>query len=163
MSHPAYLESKDKGDHSMPGKRRAEEDVYSVALQDSCDTVRAKLPEPQNPASKSRPPTPRLTSESLPAGLKVDEATRNRKRQYHTTVFHSSGSERWPVRSIKDSSGAPKSHSDVRLDRNRGLPTGRESYGNGAAVVVGERERRSHGEGRQVFGIGRKCRGTRDA
>jgi hypothetical protein len=41
-----------------------------------------------------------------------------------------------------------------RLTRvNTGLPKGRESYGNGAAVVVGARENLVHGKGRQVIKI----------
>ena len=47
-------------------------------------------------------------------------------------------------------SGRPKPRSDVRLQRNARLPTGREPQGNGAPVVVCERESRSHGEGGQV-------------
>jgi hypothetical protein len=34
-----------------------------------------------------------------------------------------------------------------------GLPTGRQPYGNGAAIVVREQESCSHGEGRQVLTI----------
>ena len=33
------------------------------------------------------------------------------------------------------------------------MPKGRESYGNGAAVVVGARENLVHGKGRQVIKI----------
>jgi hypothetical protein len=45
----------------------------------------------------------------------------------------------------------------ILLVRNTGFPKGRESYGNGASIIVvevtphqGERESRSQGEGRQV-------------
>jgi hypothetical protein len=34
---------------------------------------------------------------------------------------------------------------------NMGSPTGREPQGDGAAVVLGGRESRLHGKGRQVF------------
>ena len=47
-------------------------------------------------------------------------------------------------------SGAPTSVSDVRRRRTTGSPTGREPQGDGAVIVVGGRESRPQGEGRQV-------------
>lgn len=44
----------------------------------------------------------------------------------------------------------------VYVKGNMGLPTGREPYGNGAAIVVREQESCLHGEGRQVLTIARK-------
>jgi retron-type reverse transcriptase len=40
---------------------------------------------------------------------------------------------------------------NVQLDRNSGWPKGRKSYGRGVSIVLGERESRLHGEGRQVL------------
>ncbi len=47
-----------------------------------------------------------------------------------------------------------------RLSENAGSPTGREPQGDGASLVVGRRESRLHGEGRQVS---RGSRAARDA
>jgi hypothetical protein len=44
----------------------------------------------------------------------------------------------------------PKPRSDVRCRRNMRLSKGREPYGNGAPIVVGVRESRTHGKGGQV-------------
>jgi hypothetical protein len=43
-----------------------------------------------------------------------------------------------------------------------GSPKGRETYGDGAAIVVGGRESRPHGEGRQET-CDQERKGTRDA
>ena len=40
------------------------------------------------------------------------------------------------MRRSKGVKGAPKSIYDVSIERNMGLPTGRQSYGNGALIVV---------------------------
>src|SRR5215831_9083167 len=45
---------------------------------------------------------------------------------------------------------------NVQHQRNAGSPTGRESHGDGVSVVVGGRESRPQGEGRQV---GRRLKG----
>src|SRR5215813_6743752 len=58
-------------------------------------------------------------------------------------------------------SGRPKSRSDVRQSRTVRSPNGREPHGDGALVVVRDRESRSHGEGGQVDRSGRE-RGSRN-
>ena len=70
------------------------------------------------------------------------------------------------MRSIKSRTDI-LSPSQVLLVRNTGFPKGRESYGNGASIIVvevtlhqGERESRSQGEGRQVSKLERNG-GTR--
>src|SRR5262245_33870957 len=60
------------------------------------------------------------------------------------------------MRPSKGTNRAPTSRYHVRLPGNRGSPTGREPYGDGAAVVVRGRESRPHGEGRQEVGMPRK-------
>lgn len=47
---PAYLTVKTKGDCSMPRKREQSEGAYDWDLQGLCNTVRAKLFEPEFPA-----------------------------------------------------------------------------------------------------------------
>jgi hypothetical protein len=47
-------------------------------------------------------------------------------------------------------SGVPTVVSDVHDARNTGLPTGRETYGDGVPIVVRGRESRLHGEVGQV-------------
>lgn len=51
---------------------------------------------------------------------------------------------------LKVTNWAPTAILNVHQARNAGLPTGRESYGNGVPIVVRGRESRSHGEGEQV-------------
>ena len=46
--------------------------------------------------------------------------------------------------------GAPNLRSDVPSRQSMGWPTGREPHGHGVSVVVGGRESRPRGEGRQA-------------
>lgn len=57
---------------------------------------------------------------------------------------------RWVMNPFKGVSGVPTTRYYRLYYRTMGLPTGRESYGNGASVVVCGRESRLHGEGKQV-------------
>ena len=52
MGHPIYLKAKAGGEKSMWEKQGTLEGVYSVALQDPYDRVKAGLPESQSPAVK---------------------------------------------------------------------------------------------------------------
>jgi hypothetical protein len=130
----AYSRSKDQQDNSMPSKQEPSEDVYDVVLQDPRDRARAALPEPQTPAREGH--LPRL--QRLQRG-----------HRYTANPFRSSEpSGRWamgdqPIQrtaQVKGSNGAPTSRSDVYRFGNAGWPTGRESYGHGAPVVVGGRK-----------------------
>ena len=130
----AYSRSKDQQDSSMPSKQESSEDVYDVVLQDPRDRARAALPEPQTPARESH--LPRL--QRLQRG-----------HRYTANPLRSSEpSDRWamgdqPIQGtaqVKGSNGAPTSRSDVHCFGNAGWPTGRESYGHGAPIVVGGRK-----------------------
>jgi hypothetical protein len=143
----AYLDGKPEGDKSMPGKQWACGGVQRVALQDPCDMAKAGLLEAQSPAVKV--PTHRN-----------DACNRCRAMSGHEPVglgnLH--GAERRPARAVKEMSGRPTSRCYVRRRRTTGSPTGRESYGDGAPVVVagvtacqGVRESRAQGEGAQVI------------
>ena len=118
----------------MPSKQESSEDVYDVVLQDPRDKARATLPEPQTPAREGH--LPRL---------------QRLQRGHRYTTDHVSPSEpsgRWamgnqPIQrtaQVKGSNGAPTSRSDVYRSGNAGWPTGRESYGHGAPIVVGGRK-----------------------
>ena len=68
---------------------------------------------------------------------------------------------------MKVTNGTPTGFYDVYCVRKMGLPTGRESYGDGVPIVVvgvtshqGERESRSQGEVEQVSQISCKLRET---
>src|SRR5947209_15150827 len=61
-------------------------------------------------------------------------------RQRNTRCRKSSFGERCPMRVFKETNGAPAVALNVQLQRNSGWPTGRESYGHGAPVVVGGRK-----------------------
>jgi len=126
--------SKDQQDSSMPSKQEPSEDVYDVVLQGPRDRARAALPEPQTPARE----------EHLPRLQRL-------QRGHRYTADHVSPSEpsgRWamgdqPIQrtaQVKGSNGAPTSRSDVHCFGNAGWPTGRESYGHGAPIVVGGRK-----------------------
>jgi len=69
---------------------------------------------------------------------------------------------RWPVRPCKGMRGRPTRRSDGHHRRTTGSPPGREAQGDGAAGVVGARESRVQGEGRQVPATARQG-GVRDA
>lgn len=58
---------------------------------------------------------------------------------------------RMPTRHLKEANGEPNPTFYVQLARNTGSPKGRESYGDGAPIVVRGRESRLHGEGGQVL------------
>ena len=118
----------------MPSKQEPFEDVDDVVLQDPRDKARATLPEPQTPARELH--LPRL---------------QRLQRGHRYTADQLSPSEpsgRWamgdqPIQQtaqVKGSNGAPTSRSDVYRSGNAGWPTGRESYGHGAPVVVGGRK-----------------------
>ena len=118
----------------MPSKQESSEDVYDVVLQDPRDRARAALPEPQTPAREGH--LPRL--QRLQRG-----------HRYTTNpLFSSEPSGRWamgnqPIQKtvqVKGSNGAPTSRSDVYRSGNAGWPTGRESYGHGAPIIVGGRK-----------------------
>jgi hypothetical protein len=130
----AYSRSKDQQDSSMPSKQEPSEDVDDVVLQGPRERARAALPEPQTPARE----------EHLPRLQRLQRG--HRYTADHVSPSESSG--RWamgdqPIQrtaQVKGSNGAPTSRSDVYRCGNAGWPTGRESYGHGAPVVVGGRK-----------------------
>ena len=130
----AYSRSKDQQDSSMPSKQESSEDVYDAVLQDPCDKARAVLLESQTPARE----------------LHLPRLQRLQRGHRHTTdqLSPSEPSDRWAMdnqsiqrtEQVKGSNGTPTSYSDVCRFGNAGWPTGRESYGHGAPVVVGGRK-----------------------
>ena len=130
----AYSRSKDQQDSSMPSKQEPSEDVDDVVLPDPRDRARAALPEPQTPARQSHLPR----SQRLQRG----------HRYTANPIRSSEPSGRWamgdqPIHrtaQVKGLNGAPTSRSDVYRSGNAGWPTGRESYGHGAPIVVGGRK-----------------------
>ena len=75
---------------------------------------------------------------------------------------NTSARHRMPARHFKEANGEPNPIYHVQLVRNAGSPKGRESYGDGALVVVRGRESRPHGEGGQVL-TESSMAGVRDA
>jgi len=130
----AYSRSKGQQDNSMPSKQESSEDVYDVVLQDPRDRARAVLLESQTPARE----------------LHLPRLQRLQRGHRHTTdqLSPSEPSDRWAMDSqsiqgteqVKGSNGTPTSYSDVCRFGNAGWPTGRESYGHGAPIVVGGRK-----------------------
>src|SRR6266545_538181 len=118
-------------DNSMPSKR-------GLAPRDPRDMVKAELPEPQFPSGASTTPT------GTP-GVTHCAGTSCRPRNFRCV-------RRQAMSLFKGVDGAPKSRYHVLCQRNAGSPTGRESYGDGAPVVVGARESLAHGEGAALEG-----------
>ena len=120
----AYLASKDKGDHSMLVKQR---------MQRRCRKHRSARPAWHGKSYTARSPIP-----EGPVGT-YRKGTRNR---YPLCIEISTGSMQPLERSaignepIQGMSGLPTPRYHVSHEQNTGLPTGRESYGNGVPIVV---------------------------
>ena len=115
-----------------------DEDVESAVLLDPRDTVRAELPEPQVPVMQCH-----VSRSSVYRGT-IDIGRGRRDRL--TLRVHG----RCLAKARKQPNAAPPSRSHVKHCGNAGSPTGRESYGDGAIVVVRAEESSVHGEGWQV-------------
>jgi hypothetical protein len=126
---PSYPMAKVSEDNSMAEKRGVGEHARPAALQDLRDMAKAGLLEPQ---------TSEMGLTSLVTACQ-DGADRIGRLVFRR--LKPSSVERRPARPFKGSSEGPKSCSDVQFDETRDSPTGREAYGDGAAVVVRERER----------------------
>jgi hypothetical protein len=148
VGHLTYLAAKAKGDQSMSEKQGTLEGAYGKdALRDPRSMVKANLLEAQSPA----------TIQASPATAPMAGPPRCRRaapvltlpaRVSCSQVPPSGG--RWAMSPFKGTNGTPVAALSFSDPENGGLPTGREPYGNGAAVVVRGRESRPHGEGRQV-------------
>ena len=147
MDHRTHLEPKGEGETSMSGKRMNLEVVYRSDPQDPSETVKAGLPEPQDPNSKesylgTTAKYPRCFSDT--ANLSQLRPTASRRNW--VAMSHQKGLKR-----------APTPLYYIHHDRNSGLPKGRESYGDGDPIVVGGRESLLHVSGQAP------ARGTRTA
>ena len=112
--------------------------------------VKARLPEPQQPSELRH----------TPLEARLSQCCKNRaKCHWSSKTFLLQAAVNETAKVVKR---APKPRYDVSYHENAGLPKGRESYGNGVAVVVRERESRLHGEGRQATTM-QRLGGTRDA
>jgi len=77
-------------------------------------------------------------------------ATRLRKYAEIKIISKKALCGEWPAANgLEDKQALSALH--VQPDRNSGLPKGCKAQGNGVSIVLGERESRSHGEGRQVL------------
>ena len=130
----AYSRSKDQQDSSMPSKQEPSEDVYDVVLRGPRDRARAALPEPQTPARE----------EHLPRLQRLQRGHQHPMESLSPSVpsgWWAMDNQSIPeTAQVKGSNGAPTSRSDVYRSGNAGWPTGRESYGHGAPIVVGGRK-----------------------
>lgn len=146
LDQPTYLKRKLGGDHSMLVTCGWAEAIKVQVVQGPSGMVKPKLVEPQLPRCKryrtatiAQPPSARsaptrgqtrarvgLVRVPLPAGP--------------TSMFRGQGNEQ----------GTYSRSKNVHTVWNTGSPTGRESYGDGASVVVRGWESHPHGEGRQA-------------
>ena len=93
----AYLDSKGKGDKSMPGNHRPSPDVWGGAVGDPRDMAKAVLLEAQSPEDESsHPPERRLKPAPCSAMVSILRCRNLRS------------GERCPVRAFKEISGEPK-------------------------------------------------------
>jgi hypothetical protein len=123
----------------MSVTRLLQESVVVQAPLDPLDMVKAVLLELQSPDGARISPIGRTLvtrCHTLPQSDVLAEATLVRGR--------------FPVRDDKGMSGAPKSSYYELGQRNVGLPTGGDPYGNGVPIVVRDKESLLHGEGGQV-------------
>jgi hypothetical protein len=139
----AYPRMKVQRDRSMPSKRSKLEGAEGLAPQDSRDTTKAGLLETQFPVAIGTP----LDHSASTAG----------PSRYALPIMRVANAPldgRWGTTSLKGTNGPSTSRSTRQPCANAGSPTGRESYGDGAPVVVagvttgcGGRESRPQGEG----------------
>jgi hypothetical protein len=123
----------------MPLKRKMSEGAYDIVPQDPHDMVKDVLPEPQSPTMESCISRLQYILSEIPDIRRSRCSRRN-----------------LPVRGVvrNDLTKGDERGTYVVLERlafrNVGSPTGRETYGDGASIVVRGRESRPHGEGKQV-------------
>jgi len=147
LDYQTYLKAKAVGDNSMSEKAELGKAVAQSVRRSPGDKVKPTLVKPQFPRCKmigsdttadircSPIPGGNISPGNNVSGSRVASATR-RKRTRHLN------------------------HPNVHYARNARSPNGGDPYGDGASVVVRERESRSHGEGRQanrVFSHGGTC------
>jgi hypothetical protein len=139
MPNPA---SKDKRDSSLAENQRPCPGVWSAALGDPRDMVKAVLLD--SPVSRRRNSS--SAGKTSVTGARSVVASRSGCRNLQ-------GVERCPVRAFKEANGTPKSRYIRTAGTNVGSPTGREPYGDGVPIVVvrftphqGGRESRPQGD-----------------
>ena len=139
LGHQTYLKAKAGGDNSMSEKAEGGEAIKLPVRRAPDDKVKAELLEPKYPIRQMhRAGYGGYTSSSpLDRGSRVSvlETTLRGGRDESASSRVRTGHLNRPI---------------VNYVRNTGSPTGREPYGDGAAVVVRGRESQPHGEGRQV-------------
>jgi hypothetical protein len=142
------LASKDKGNSSLAANQRPCPGVWSAALGDPRDMVKAELLD--SPVSRRRKPASAGKTSVTGANPVAASSTGRRNLQ---------GMERCPVRALKETNRTPKSPYIRTAGTNVGSPTGREPYGDGVPIVVvrvtphqGGRESRPQGQGAQATG-----------
>lgn len=142
---------KGRRNNSMAINRRGSESVYGCAASgDPRDKVKARLPEPQQPSEVTHPP-PETRS------IRCCKNRAECRWPSETFLLQAAVNE-----TAKVANGAPKSRYHVPYRVNAGSPKGREPHGDGATVVVRERESRLHGKGWQATTM-KRMGGARDA
>ena len=140
LGQPTYLKGKPRGDHSMLVKRKLDKGVYARVSQDLSGMVKPDWLNLSNHDVNPTYPLPHLKLGCL-AGLTLSRSegkTASRQSQAH--FRWAQGYER----------GTYSRSSYVSSCWNTGLPTGRETYGNGVPIVVRDGESPLHGEGEQM-------------
>lgn len=143
----AYLDGKPEGNKSMPSKPEMQEGVYCIDRQASHDMVKATLLEPKLPGQMR---------------TATDYSAYRTRCCGHTSPSRPGTEVAGPQTVTNEVTQGNELGTYVVLERqlraNVGSPTGRESYGDGAAIVVRGWESQPHGEGRQVTTVERMQR-----
>ena len=143
MGHSTYLRPKGTRDHSM-SKKREQTEICKVESRKT-RPVWLRLD-----CLKSNP----VRDITRPTVMSRMTRSRSRTVQSHAAeigryVGKPERLETWPYSQGVGMNGQPNPDYQTYIGKS-GLPTGREPYGNGAAVVVRTGESPVHGEGRQA-------------
>ena len=151
LDQQTYLKAKAVGDHSMSEKAGSAEIAETLAGRGPGNMPKPILVELQSPHRKLRgigdsDLTPMFPDEG---GMLISTRPKGARLLIWACLDHSLGI-RMSHGIHKVTNEAAKLPYYINYVRNSGLPTGRETYGNGASIVVREWESHLHGEGRQV-------------
>jgi hypothetical protein len=139
LGHRSYRMAKALRDKSLIEKRETGEHARPVVPQGPRDRVKAGLLEPQTPGME-----PHIHRHGMYGRCWWDRTVR--VAPFELSPRQTTTNE--VVQGVERGIYVALGHS---IRPNTGSPTGREAYGDGAAVVVRGRESRSHGEGPQVL------------
>jgi group II intron reverse transcriptase/maturase len=154
LGQPVYLTGKPGGDNSILETSGMSEGMYGMVRLDPCVTVKAKLLELQSPVVEFH--THRLPC--IKSGAAEDPGSIGRPGLNTKEYFALPGTSVQQTMTNEVIQGDKWSTYNtlyIPWLRNTGSPKGRETYGDGAPIVLRGRESRLQGEGGQELLISR--------